>query len=191
MRNIKLLKCPLLFLFQCSYQFILSSFLLCILYTNWFIIILQCYFQSLCESFKLETGLYCSSWAPADTRVTSDQLWPLRMSVSGVSPDTGVKRTLDDTEVRSAPSGDNNKKYKQDLASLPTRQYLDQTVVPILLQVHCSYTWYLTYPHIINYQGLASLARERPRDPIEYLAGYLIRHKREYDVDRDKQWDDR
>ena len=60
------------------------------------------------------------------------------MSVSGVSPDTGtgVKRTLDDTEVRgAATSGDNNKKYKQDLASLPTRQYLDQTVVPILLQV--------------------------------------------------------
>ena len=37
------------------------------------------------------------------------------------------------------------------------------------------------------YQGLASLARERPRDPIEYLAGYLVRHKREYEpVDRDK-----
>ena len=44
------------------------------------------------------------------------------------------------------------KKLKQDLTNLPTRQYLDQTVVPILLQ------------------GLASLARERPRDPIEYLA---------------------
>ena len=37
------------------------------------------------------------------------------------------------------------------------------------------------------YQGLASLARERPRDPIEYLAGYLVRHKREYEpMDRDK-----
>lgn len=37
------------------------------------------------------------------------------------------------------------------------------------------------------YQGLASLARERPRDPIEYLAGYLVRHKREYEPgDRDK-----
>ena len=67
-------------------------------------------------------------------------------------------------------------------------------------------------------QGLASLARERPRDPIEYLvsitaclqnnyfptdcsavpntiwrlqlvnyvqAGYLIRHKREYETDRE------
>ena len=28
-----------------------------------------------------------------------------------------------------------SKKYRQDLVSLPTRQYLDQTVVPILLQV--------------------------------------------------------
>ena len=28
------------------------------------------------------------------------------------------------------------KKIKQDLTNLPTRQYLDQTVVPILLQVN-------------------------------------------------------
>jgi len=57
------------------------------------------------------------------------------------------------------------KRSKSDVSGLPTRQYLDQTVVPILLQ------------------GLASLARERPRDPIEYLAGYLMRHKREYETD--------
>jgi len=95
------------------------------------------------------------------------------MSVSGLTAgDSGVKRTLETDETNRSGQGQTNdqlaKKYKQDLASLPTRQYLDQTVVPILLQ------------------GLASLARERPRDPIEYLAGYLVRHKREYDVDRDK-----
>jgi len=88
-----------------------------------------------------------------------------------LSPDLGagpVKRTLEDAGDSGQRSEAGSKKYKQDLANLPTRQYLDQTVVPILLQ------------------GLASLARERPRDPIEYLAGYLLRHKREYDGDRDK-----
>jgi len=43
--------------------------------------------------------------------------------------------------------------------NIPTRQYLDQTVVPILLQ------------------GLSALAKERPVDPIQYLAEYLVRNK--------------
>ena len=49
----------------------------------------------------------------------------------------GVKRPLEDGE-RGGGGGEaeqGGKKYKPDLASLPTRQYLDQTVVPILLQV--------------------------------------------------------
>jgi protein dpy-30 len=87
--------------------------------------------------------------------------------VSGVGSE-GNKRSLEDEgssskEGSSSSAAPSSKRSKQDLQSLPTRQYLDQTVVPILLQ------------------GLASLARERPRDPIEYLAGYLLRHKREFD----------
>ena len=54
------------------------------------------------------------------------------------SPHSGLKRSLDPDPDR--PSSDSNKKHKQDLASLPTRQYLDQTVVPILLQVVSSFT---------------------------------------------------
>jgi len=56
------------------------------------------------------------------------------------------------------------KKPKPDLSSLPTRQYLDQCVVPILLQ------------------GLSWLAKTRPDDPIEKLAGYLIEHKSEVEA---------
>ncbi|XP_017775714.1 PREDICTED: protein dpy-30 homolog [Nicrophorus vespilloides] len=55
------------------------------------------------------------------------------------------------------------KKSRVDLSSLPTRQYLDQTVVPILLQ------------------GLSYLAKERPADPIPSLANYLLKHKGSYD----------
>lgn len=55
------------------------------------------------------------------------------------------------------------KKTRVDLSSLPTRQYLDQTVVPILMQ------------------GLSYLAKERPPEPINALAAYLLKHKSTYE----------
>ncbi|XP_077536921.1 protein dpy-30 homolog isoform X1 [Haemaphysalis longicornis] len=54
-------------------------------------------------------------------------------------------------------------KMDSDFHSLPTRQYLDQTVVPILLQ------------------ALSTLAKERPPNPIEYLANYLMRNKTQFE----------
>uniref|UniRef100_A0A5S6QYS0 Uncharacterized protein n=1 Tax=Trichuris muris TaxID=70415 RepID=A0A5S6QYS0_TRIMR len=45
---------------------------------------------------------------------------------------------------------------------VPTRQYLDQTVVPILLQ------------------SLSVLARERPADPIQFLAETLLKNKDQF-----------
>ncbi|KFB39751.1 hypothetical protein ZHAS_00007445 [Anopheles sinensis] len=56
---------------------------------------------------------------------------------------------------------DNGRKQggRGDLQSLPTRQYLDQTVNPILLQ------------------GLKALAKERPQDPVQYLANFLLKNK--------------
>ncbi|XP_076314554.1 protein dpy-30 homolog [Tachypleus tridentatus] len=56
-----------------------------------------------------------------------------------------------------------NKKPKVDLQTLPTRQYLDTTVVPILLQ------------------SLSALAKERPLDPIGYLASYLLKNKSQFE----------
>uniref|UniRef100_A0A183EMG1 Protein dpy-30 homolog n=1 Tax=Gongylonema pulchrum TaxID=637853 RepID=A0A183EMG1_9BILA len=46
--------------------------------------------------------------------------------------------------------------------AIPTRQYLDQTVVPILLQ------------------ALGALAKERPPNPIDYLANYLLKEKERF-----------
>ncbi|XP_022086059.1 protein dpy-30 homolog [Acanthaster planci] len=54
-------------------------------------------------------------------------------------------------------------KTKVDLESLTTRAYLDHTVVPILLQ------------------GMSALAKERPPNPIEYLAGYLLKNKDQFE----------
>jgi len=48
---------------------------------------------------------------------------------------------------------------KPDVQSLPTRQYLDQSVVPILLQ------------------ALTALSKERPPDAIEFLIAYLAKNK--------------
>ena len=53
-------------------------------------------------------------------------------------------------------------KTKPDLSTLPTRAYLDQTVVPILLQ------------------AMSQLAKERPVKPISFLAEYLLNHKEKY-----------
>ncbi|KAL7073788.1 hypothetical protein ACQ4LE_007225 [Meloidogyne hapla] len=43
--------------------------------------------------------------------------------------------------------------------TMPTRQYLDETIVPILLQ------------------ALSALAKERPAEPIDFVANYLLREK--------------
>ncbi|CAH0560091.1 unnamed protein product [Brassicogethes aeneus] len=56
-----------------------------------------------------------------------------------------------------------SKKSRVDLSSLPTRQYLDQTVVPVLMN------------------GLSYLAKERPTEPITALANYLLKHKNMYE----------
>jgi len=65
----------------------------------------------------------------------------------------------------TTPPRSMSKKPKVDLASIPTRQYLDTTVVPILLQ------------------GLSALAKERPQKPIAYLANFLQEKGAEYDDD--------
>ncbi|KAJ8668134.1 hypothetical protein QAD02_009797 [Eretmocerus hayati] len=82
--------------------------------------------------------------------------------VVNTMPDVTQKSVKPDKEsdLSSVPP----KKSRVDVQSLPARQYLDQTVVPILLQ------------------ALSSLAKERPPDPIGFLASYLVRNKSQYDT---------
>ena len=49
-------------------------------------------------------------------------------------------------------------KQQQNVNSLLIRAYLDQTVVPLVLQ------------------GMAEVAKERPENPIKYLADFLMKH---------------
>ena len=52
----------------------------------------------------------------------------------------------------------NESKNQQNINSLPIRAYLDKTVVPLVLQ------------------GMAEVAKERPENPIKYLADFLMKH---------------
>lgn len=54
-------------------------------------------------------------------------------------------------------------KKNTDLSNIPTKQYLDQTVAPILLE------------------GMKALAKERPADPLGFLASYLLKHRTQTD----------
>ncbi|KAM3136554.1 Protein dpy-30 [Paramecium bursaria] len=50
---------------------------------------------------------------------------------------------------------------RAQLQQLPIRNYLDQTVVPILLQ------------------AMTQVAKERPENPIEFVANYLLNNNPE------------
>ncbi|OQS05728.1 hypothetical protein THRCLA_20547 [Thraustotheca clavata] len=65
----------------------------------------------------------------------------------------------DSSEAKNAEkAADQPPAAKLDVQALPIRAYLDQTVVPILLQ------------------GMSALVKERPPNPIEWLAAYLIKN---------------
>ena len=62
------------------------------------------------------------------------------------------------SENKPKASDKNESKPQQNINSLPIRAYLDQTVVPLVLQ------------------GMAEVAKERPENPIKYLADFLMKH---------------
>ena len=81
-------------------------------------------------------------------------------------PDAPAKEgeAADGAGMDNADAGQDAEKAAADVQSklqqqaLPIRAYLDQTVVPILLQ------------------GLSALVKERPPNPVEYLANYLLKN---------------
>ena len=72
--------------------------------------------------------------------------------------DPNVANNKDTTSVKKEEEKKNDKKSSQNLNNLPIRAYLDQTVVPLVLQ------------------GMAEVAKERPANPIKYLAEFLAAH---------------
>ncbi|CAO4379214.1 unnamed protein product [Caenorhabditis nigoni] len=85
---------------------------------------------------------------PAPESETTDSTVPPNvLSANGGQQQTGVQPTT------------------RNVNNIPTRQYLDSTVVPILLQ------------------GLGALAKDRPENPIEFLANFLLREKDRYNAE--------
>lgn len=62
-------------------------------------------------------------------------------------------------EPKDADMNIDDKSHGKDLKALPVRAYLDETVVPLLLK------------------GMSALVKERPDDPVEWLATYLLKNK--------------
>jgi protein dpy-30 len=94
---------------------------------------------------------------------TSEQMEAQTAGDSGEQQSSNDKTaTSADTTKENNTNSQSGEKTKPDLSTLPTRAYLDQTVVPILLQ------------------AMSQLAKERPAKPISFLAEYLLNHKEKY-----------
>ncbi|XP_076026800.1 protein dpy-30 homolog [Genypterus blacodes] len=100
----------------------------------------------------------------ADDHTDADQSMEGHTAVSE-NPHTeyGLTENIQRGLENEKASAEKISKQKVDLQALPTRAYLDQTVVPILLQ------------------GLSVLAKERPPNPIEYLAAFLLKNKNQFE----------
>jgi len=120
---------------------------------------------------KVESDQNDSASAVTDNNEGTENIPPPEQdsntgTLDGVPVEDGASLSQDNLQkiAVAKDSGEApSKKARIDLQSLPTRQYLDQTVVPILLQ------------------ALAALSKERPSEPIEYLAAYLLKHKVKYE----------
>merc|ERR1719424_1483089 len=75
--------------------------------------------------------------------------------VEPIAPSAGL---ADQEEAKSAEKAATAVQSQINLQALPIRQYLDQTVVSLLLQ------------------ALSALVKERPADPVEYVAAYLLKN---------------
>lgn len=65
---------------------------------------------------------------------------------------------LNFSQANKAEKVELNTHVTLNTAAMPVRQYLEATVVPVLMQ------------------GLGQVVRERPSDPVAALAAYLLKH---------------
>nr|XP_046233527.1 protein dpy-30 homolog isoform X1 [Scatophagus argus] len=100
----------------------------------------------------------------ADDHTDADQSMEGHTPVSeNPHAEYGLTDSIQRTVENEKAGAEKMSKQKVDLQALPTRAYLDQTVVPILLQ------------------GLSMLAKDRPSNPIEYLAAFLLKNKSQFE----------
>uniref|UniRef100_A0A0B7C2I1 Dpy-30 histone methyltransferase complex regulatory subunit n=1 Tax=Arion vulgaris TaxID=1028688 RepID=A0A0B7C2I1_9EUPU len=78
-----------------------------------------------------------------------------------VGEEESEKNVTDDLEIMFANETEISELPRShvDIQSLPTRDYLEHTVVPLIIS------------------GMTILARERPLKPVDFLAAYLLKNK--------------
>jgi protein dpy-30 len=112
----------------------------------------------------LETTTTTTTQQAADVQAVADIQQKVVEDTNNVPPpQEGLSENIEKI-IENENDLISTKKQKVDLTSLPIRAYLDQTVVPILLQ------------------GMSILAKERPPNPIEYLGSYLLKNKDKFDA---------
>jgi protein dpy-30 len=92
---------------------------------------------------------------PQETPVVKDEAETPAPAPAEEAPASAVAAAQDGAGAENAAQAVQNRLQSQ---ALPIRAYLDQTVVPLLLQ------------------GMSALVKERPPNPIEYLANYLLKN---------------
>ncbi|UJR25182.1 hypothetical protein I4U23_006537 [Adineta vaga] len=103
-----------------------------------------------------------SESAEKNATTSSEQMEAQPATESGEQQSNDKQADTTKESTGNSQQQQSGEKTKPDLSTLPTRAYLDQTVVPILLQ------------------AMSQLAKERPAKPISFLAEYLLNHKEKY-----------
>lgn len=89
----------------------------------------------------------------------ADSVAVTEQSEATVQHDAAAAPNFANAEAAKAAEKAALKTHKQiNTNAMPIRQYLEATVVPILMQ------------------GMQGLVKERPDNPIEWLAAYLLKH---------------
>ena len=108
-----------------------------------------------------------------ETKVNNDTLaTDVKMEEApAVTPNVNTDKPVEEVTApvstsEAAPEKPPQPAAKQQPQSLPTRQYLDATVVPIL------------------HSALSQLAKVRPEDPIQFLGSYLLENKDNFSVEK-------
>jgi protein dpy-30 len=114
------------------------------------------------QQTSANTGSEAGDKNVVSTTTPLEQMEAQPASDSGEQQSNEKQASSTDTPKENNTSSQSGEKTKPDVSTLPTRAYLDQTVVPILLQ------------------AMSHLAKERPAKPISFLAEYLLNHKEKY-----------
>ncbi|XP_072163920.1 protein dpy-30 homolog [Diadema setosum] len=99
----------------------------------------------------------------AETPVLSQEPAPVVAAAENPHAEHGLTENVQKIIATEKAEVEKQSRPKVDLQSLTTRNYLDTTVVPILLQ------------------AMSALAKERPPNPIDYLANYLLKNKDQFE----------